>query len=1566
MDQLVSHKSSIVTEGDMSLDSNMAMTDLDKGLRSSNVGEQCEAIVRVPRLFENYPFPILINSAVLKLADVFRFGNNFLRMCVLRVCQQSRRHLDKVINVDEFVQRIFSVIHSNDPVARGLTLRLLGSIAVIIPEAKEVHHAIRSALDSHDREELEAAILAAARFTKHSKTFSTNISGKISEMMEGLSHPVEIKIKLLPIFGNMHHDAETALTVRSLCLELLRTYPSVEFKVTTIRTLTRLSIATLVNIPEQVSLLIECLQADHRDEVKLCALSDLRLVAKEAPHLWTQENWKTVVKFAEERRNEPVIFSAVLVLLGLLTESGSLPEFVHDRAMQKLCLEAAATSPVARVGVEGAVVLTTVVTSLLRSGRTDEEFVEDALLAIQDRVFRCLAAPDKNRNSLKRLLCLVVKLASCCDQVCARLVTILTQYLTSDSEVMANAFCGMGSGGCRDALGPVKERVMGLLKDQSVGMSSEVFGTLMTLLFQATSGLAEWNEKLREMIVLRAVSVDPWVLYRIVRQAARYGHFEWASAQCQTLEGHAVKEMTVHWFKSLRYAFVAETELNRAYTICKSNSMDRWDSLSRSIIFYHNALISLKAVGSADVSSYWREEFLKLRTKMLEAHRSFAVAVTGLSTCPPPSNWRKKNGNSPPKSKKSVKESSDASDDVNGDESVNGDDLSGDDFYRYGSAAHQLLKVTSNFRHVASGYEQLIEKSFDADPQTLISISLLNQSCGLMANAVQFAMMRAGARAEDGDGKRIGSSFFIRDAIMDSAALSLEHKIQLESLNACSSALDRLMGTFVKSGDKSFSPRLVAAVLDITSSLFCVPLSFPRFFFQHAQNTAIKLNTSPETNSASFSQSSAPNLAVKIEGVIEHGGKRKPFRRVSQVVVSVKAHVSAGGMTQTLTPKNDYFTAQFLLNTAAMMSGSSNVVIETHIVDEEGRVWDGGVKVLMPLGAMPKFGPGLKLGRALGRSESPQLDKDALSIACDVISMNALPLELLAEIFCRVNFGDLLELRLVSTKFNEAVTYSADRFLYVIADPFLSNPTEIEENVESSAETLKKSSFPFHNFFIKCSNLQSCFQSAKEITLNGVEITSKLAEKILQNASSSLKKLSLEDCNSIFITGQIFRDWTPDQALENLVCLRVSDTRYLSDDIFSRILPLCPNLRSLELERCQISSHGMVHRRFYPAGRDAMLSQSLLSVQTVMRLLSKHCRAMKSLSFCEMALTDDFVEELCGCRAFQDLEELSLNVCPNISERGFLRILQSFPKLKKFSSVKSLRVISGNLVSALGSDLEVLRLGSFASLFTLSGAPDDLISIFNRNPSLHTLVLRSTGTIPLLNASIVADMMEKKMKFFESLTVLDLSECMSESCDIECTLDILGRTRGQHLKELYLSNVPNLTFVALSFVFKYLTKLRLLDLSKSVKLEDDHLFGCPEEGTEPEVVVVPQMCSCNATRSNILSCNLRRNASSTGCSLLNLTELQVLNLSSCGRLTEVGILHGLGHSSLHTLDISCNRMSRGAVKPVAILLPSLRDLIMDGCYGVQNDDIITFVRDARRLKRLSLRGIRELNEFATE
>ena len=85
-----------IAENESETDANSILTELDKGesaitttqeryisstfdlillaLRSSKIGEQCEAIVRFPKLFEKYPFPILINSSFLKLAEFFQNG----------------------------------------------------------------------------------------------------------------------------------------------------------------------------------------------------------------------------------------------------------------------------------------------------------------------------------------------------------------------------------------------------------------------------------------------------------------------------------------------------------------------------------------------------------------------------------------------------------------------------------------------------------------------------------------------------------------------------------------------------------------------------------------------------------------------------------------------------------------------------------------------------------------------------------------------------------------------------------------------------------------------------------------------------------------------------------------------------------------------------------------------------------------------------------------------------------------------------------------------------------------------------------------------------------------------------------------------------------------------------------------------------------------------------------------------------------------------------------------------------------------------------------------------------
>ena len=63
----------------------------------------------------------------------------------------------------------------------------------------------------------EAGIVAAERFAAVSKTFATNMSERISEMMQSVTTPVDIQLKLLNILQHMHHDTQTAAAVSGGC-----------------------------------------------------------------------------------------------------------------------------------------------------------------------------------------------------------------------------------------------------------------------------------------------------------------------------------------------------------------------------------------------------------------------------------------------------------------------------------------------------------------------------------------------------------------------------------------------------------------------------------------------------------------------------------------------------------------------------------------------------------------------------------------------------------------------------------------------------------------------------------------------------------------------------------------------------------------------------------------------------------------------------------------------------------------------------------------------------------------------------------------------------------------------------------------------------------------------------------------------------------------------------------------------------------------------------------------------------------------------------------------------------
>lgn len=76
---------------------------------------------------------------------------------------------------------------------------------------------------------------------------------KVSDMIQGQATTANMKLQLIPILQYMHHDTNTAAMVRTLCLDLLPSYPAQDFVLVTLNTLTKLAATTLVDIPSQVN-----------------------------------------------------------------------------------------------------------------------------------------------------------------------------------------------------------------------------------------------------------------------------------------------------------------------------------------------------------------------------------------------------------------------------------------------------------------------------------------------------------------------------------------------------------------------------------------------------------------------------------------------------------------------------------------------------------------------------------------------------------------------------------------------------------------------------------------------------------------------------------------------------------------------------------------------------------------------------------------------------------------------------------------------------------------------------------------------------------------------------------------------------------------------------------------------------------------------------------------------------------------------------------------------------------------------------------------------------------------
>lgn len=1048
---------------DVHCDSNVLLTDLDKGLRSSSVGEQCEAIVRFPALFQRYPFPILINSAALKLSEVYRTGSNYLRIFVLQVMRESEKHLDKILNIDDFVRNLFAVSYSNDPYARAITLRTLGHIARIVSGHKNITHFIRNSLDSNDELEVSAAIEASVRFAVVSKEFAENIYPKVISMIDTLATSMKTRTQLLEVVNNSHHNFTIAEDARKRLIGFLSKYPEERFVCDDLHTLTSIATTSMTNISEQVTLLLTYYSHEDRHNVCLSALHDLKLLAHKCAYLWEPENvvdlWQTfVVKFQQStfpqlsKENDLNLLQLLcesFEVLGKLLESPSI--FVNDRLIQSSQLAeiiAHCTQIIHNFGTlkvrkvdfilvsKCFIVLTNICLNcdselrgqvLSETCCTFESFFlmnydnttstrkilvgesQQAMQMIFHSMVRLARAFESNPSTVLpltealRFLFLNLSPKSAWNSMICESACALSYLIKQNQSITSN-----------DVLSVLKSRYGERSSKSKINENDAIALKLFVLYFQLQCGEIIKEVDYKQMAKLLN-GIDLWFCFKVVREAMRYGHHNVASRLLYHLDrSMEPTENTYIFINCLQHITKGESTLMepKFYDIKHKDFLrinydeKQFDELlTKAIQAYIEGLLYLNAAVTTSNPMYFRIEFIKLRMKYLQAHLHFRHYCNLLQSSPPPIAAMSSGTNM------------------------------GDELLKCGRIVSSMRLCAQQFRTLAEGYSGLYQSSFNADNNSLTNIQLLQHNCTILAEVIE-NLFQSNHRINslfvpsrsNGDDAKMDKVYQQSDSPSSNNNNSnyiaggdnhtiIEHKELQQMYTLISNLVSEgklLNVSDIESkhqepegnnnGNKFFAvfTTQIAYLLRVSTRLLSVPLSLPRFFFQPAQTTTIKLELSPQpkNNQEHIILYQNVQFVLNVEGIIvndhsalndglSNGSKSsitstislqsfdvnyassaaslvnfqsedntnqesKIIRKVNKIMLSLTANQTEGGngsaaflasvqpitMHSIVSPLNDYFQTQFLLTLSS--PGVHCLTVEASVIDDNEAQWKTG------------------------------------------------------------------------------------------------------------------------------------------------------------------------------------------------------------------------------------------------------------------------------------------------------------------------------------------------------------------------------------------------------------------------------------------------------------------------------------------------------------------------------------------------------------------------------------------------------------------------------------------------
>ncbi|KAF6026077.1 hypothetical protein EB796_015613 [Bugula neritina] len=399
---------------------------------------------------------------------------------------------------------------------------------------------------------------------------------------------------------------------------------------------------------------------------------------------------------------------------------------------------------------------------------------------------------------------------------------------------------------------------------------------------------------------------DYWCMFRVARQALRYGQYQLALRLLETLNHQVTSNGAIYFISCLKWFVSSQISLQSPSDESGELSISELDS---AILSLTKAIRSIEAASKFSSQFNFHSTYLNLLLSDLETHRRAQCVCNMYWSCPPPAIGKIEGART------------------------------GDDLIRYGRLTEELRKCSADFHLLYSRYSSLQETLLDADTETHRHVKMLMERIFLMTQLVDSLL----------SGEKQFSDSITQEADENSAFLN---SIKREWPNVTS---------FSDSHEVVISLQQIRALKAASYRLLTEQrLPLPRYFFQKLQTTTATINVRPHQKPGeSVLMHAQSYLTLTVEGIISYSSSDHQ-KKVKKVSVELQSRVQQSGsashgaadvlgkespktetnLQNTVKVVNEYFCTDFLL--AFPLPGIHSVKIACKVIDCNDIHWDIG------------------------------------------------------------------------------------------------------------------------------------------------------------------------------------------------------------------------------------------------------------------------------------------------------------------------------------------------------------------------------------------------------------------------------------------------------------------------------------------------------------------------------------------------------------------------------------------------------------------------------------------------